>query len=191
MIEALLWTMAEPLLATQLGDPPKPQGNRSTRFAPHGAYRCAGDDAWIALAVTNEDEWHALCARIPAMAMAGLAEWGPRQRHERRAGIDGVLTGWASHLTAVEAAAILGEGGVPHAVLANSSDLAASAHLRARGFWDPHESGALPGLPWRSTLGRATGPAPALGADTDGVLADVLGLSPSEIAALRRTGALG
>ena len=28
MIEAMLWTMAEPLLATQLGTPPKPMGNR-------------------------------------------------------------------------------------------------------------------------------------------------------------------
>jgi benzylsuccinate CoA-transferase BbsF subunit len=191
MIEALLWTMAEPLIATQLGDKPQPQGNRSTRFIPHGAYRCAGGDTWIALAVTSEDEWHALCAAVPAMAMAGLAEWGPRQRSERRAGIDGVLTGWASRLAAAEAAAILRDAGVPHAPLANSSDLAASEHLRARGFWDSHGGGALPGLPWRSTLGRATGPAPGLGADTDAALAGVLSLSRSEIAALRQTGALG
>ena len=33
MIEAMLWTMAEPLLATQLGTPPKPMGNASTRHA--------------------------------------------------------------------------------------------------------------------------------------------------------------
>ncbi|HEY1795577.1 MAG TPA: CoA transferase [Stellaceae bacterium] len=189
MIEALLYTMAEPLLATQLGKAPKPQGNRSARFVPHGAYRCAGDDSWIALAVTTEDEWHALCGAIPAMAH--LAEWGPRQRNERRGGIDGVLSGWASHLSAGEAAATLRAAGVPHAVLADSSALAASEHLRARGFWDAHDGGALPGLPWRSTLGRATGPAPGLGADTDAVLAEVLGLSPQEIAALRQTGALG
>ncbi len=81
---------------------------------------------------------------------------------------------------------------MPNAVLANSSDLAASEHLRARLFWDAHEGGgALPGLPWQSTLGRATGPAPGLGADTDAVLAKVLGLAPAEIATLRKTGALG
>jgi crotonobetainyl-CoA:carnitine CoA-transferase CaiB-like acyl-CoA transferase len=189
MIEALLWTMAEPLIATRLGEPPKPQGNRSARFVPHSAYRCAGDDAWIALAVTNEDEWNGLCAAIPAMAH--LAEWGPRQRGERRGGIDGVLTGWASRRSTAEASAILREAGIPHAVLANSADLAADKHLHARGFWDAHDGGALPGLPWRSTIGRATGPAPGLGADTDAVLAGTLGLSPAEIAALRHTGALG
>src|SRR5204863_540756 len=46
MIEAMLWTMAEPLLATQLDAPPQPQGNSSDRFVPHGVYRCAGEDDW-------------------------------------------------------------------------------------------------------------------------------------------------
>ena len=44
MIEAMLWTMAEPLIATQLGDKPRPQGNDSDLYCPHGAWRCAGDD---------------------------------------------------------------------------------------------------------------------------------------------------
>src|SRR5712691_11469730 len=43
MMEAMLWTMAEPLLAAQLGPPPQPLGNRSDRHVPHGAYRCAGE----------------------------------------------------------------------------------------------------------------------------------------------------
>src|SRR5438270_2256384 len=47
MIEAMLWTMAEPLLATQLDAPPQPQGNSSERYAPPGGYRCAGEDDWI------------------------------------------------------------------------------------------------------------------------------------------------
>ncbi|HEX5321955.1 MAG TPA: CoA transferase [Stellaceae bacterium] len=189
MIEALLWTLAEPLLAAQLGEPPQPQGNRSARHAPHGAYRCAGDDDWVALAVTGETQWRALCGAIPAMAH--LAEWGLRQRNERRAGIDGVLAGWASRRTAAEAAEALQAAGIPCAELANSSDLAASEHLHARGFWDPFAGGALPGLPFRTSLGRVAGPAPALGADTDAVLSEVLSLSPARIAALRQSGALG
>jgi crotonobetainyl-CoA:carnitine CoA-transferase CaiB-like acyl-CoA transferase len=36
-----------------------------------------------------------------------------------------------------------------------------------------------------------SGPAPALGADTDAVLRDVLGMSVDEIAQLRTGGALG
>ena len=189
MIEALLWTMAEPLLAAQLGDPPRPQGNRSDRYVPHGVYRCAGEEEWVSLAVTGETEWQSLCAAIPALSH--LAEWGPRVRAERRGGIDGVLTGWASRRHAAEAEAELRQAGVPAAALASALDLARSAHWRDRGFWDAHGAGVIPGLPWRASFGRATGPAPALGANTDAVLRDLLGRSPDEIAELRQAGVLG
>ena len=43
----------------------------------------------------------------------------------------------------------------------------------------------------RASFGRRSGPAPDLGADTDAVLAEGLGMSAAEIAQLRATGALG
>jgi len=42
-----------------------------------------------------------------------------------------------------------------------------------------------------ASFGRRTGPAPALGADTDRVLTEVLGLPADRIAALRAGGAFG
>jgi crotonobetainyl-CoA:carnitine CoA-transferase CaiB-like acyl-CoA transferase len=83
------------------------------------------------------------------------------------------------------------ESGVPAAALARAGDLVKSPHLNARGFWDRHGSGVLPALPWQASFGRRRGPAPALGADTDRVLSEVLELSPERIAALRAGGALG
>jgi crotonobetainyl-CoA:carnitine CoA-transferase CaiB-like acyl-CoA transferase len=189
MIEAMLWTMAEPLLATQLGDPPRPRGNDSDAHVPHGAWRCAGDDAWISLAVTDEAEWRRLCEAIPALEP--LSGWDLRQRQGRAAGINGILAGWASRRSAEEAEAELRRAGVPAASLKNSVDLVRDTHLNARGFWDRHEKGVLPGLPWRASFDHATGPAPGLGADTDAVLRDVLGLADDRIAALRAQGALG
>jgi crotonobetainyl-CoA:carnitine CoA-transferase CaiB-like acyl-CoA transferase len=189
MIEAMLWTMAEPLLATQLGDPPRPCGNDSDTHVPHGAWRCAGDDAWISLAVTDEAEWRRLCEAIPALEP--LSGWDLRQRQGRAAGINGILAGWASRRGADEAEAELRRAGVAAAALKNSVDLVRDAHLNARGFWEQHEKGVLPGLPWRASFGRATGPAPGLGADTQAVLRDVLGLADDGIAALRAQGALG
>jgi crotonobetainyl-CoA:carnitine CoA-transferase CaiB-like acyl-CoA transferase len=124
MIEAMLWTMAAPLLAEQ----------------------GAGGDA---------------------------AEWGTVVRCD---GADD----WRA----------AGPGGISEA-LARSADLVESAHLRARGFWDAYGDGVLPGLPWRSSFGRASGKAPSLGADTDAVLRDVLGMNGEAIARLREGGALG
>ncbi len=189
MIEAMLWTMAKPLLANQLDAPPQPQGNNSDRFVPHGAYRCAGDDDWISLAVTSDEEWRRLCAIVPALApMAGL---GLHQRMEQRAAIDHALAAWLHPQRAAPAAAQLLQAGIPAAALASSLDFVSSNHLKELGFWDAHGAGVVPGLPWRASFGRTTGPAPELGADTEAVLRQVLALSPDQITELRRSGGLG
>ena len=189
MIEAMLWTMAKPLLATQLGSPPRPKGNDSDRYFPHGAWRCEGEDAWLSVAVTSDDAWSALCAAVPGMApLAGL---GLAARRERRQEIESRLADWARREDAEITAAMLRRFGIAAAALMSSVDLVHDLHLRERGFWDAHEKGVLPGLPWRSNIGRATGPAPGLGADTDAVLHEILGLPPEKIAALRHLGALG
>jgi crotonobetainyl-CoA:carnitine CoA-transferase CaiB-like acyl-CoA transferase len=189
MIEAMLWTMAEPLLATQLGAPPQPQGNRSDRYVPHGVYRCAGEDDWISIAVTSDDEWRQLCAVV--RSLSEMAEFGFAQRVERRAAIDDALSAWLRPRAAKAWAVELLNAGVPAAALATSRDLVDSDHLRQRGFWEAHGTGVLPGLPWRASFGRTSGAAPELGADTDAVLREILDLVPEQTASLRRSGTLG
>jgi benzylsuccinate CoA-transferase BbsF subunit len=189
MLEAMLWTMAEPLLAEQLGTPAQPVGNLSDRCAPHGAYRCAGEDQWISLAVTEDEEWQRLCALVPALSP--LARFGFAQRMERRQAIDDALSVWARPQDAAAAAGELRHAGIPAAASANSVDLVHSRHLQERGFWDPHRTGVLPGLPWHASFGKVSGLAPGLGADTETVLRDLLGISPERLAALRQSGALG
>jgi crotonobetainyl-CoA:carnitine CoA-transferase CaiB-like acyl-CoA transferase len=166
MIEALLWTMADPLLTAQLSGPPIPLGNDAPDCAPHGVWRCAGPDDWIAVAVPDQAAWHALCATVPA-----LADW-----FRDRNGSQG--------------AEALTQAGVPAAAAATSLNLVADDHLRVREFWEASEFGLMPGLPWHASFGKASGPAPALGADTDAVLTDVLGMAPIEISNLRQSGAI-
>ena len=189
MIEAMLWTMAEPLLETQLNGPPQPVGNRSDDHAPHGVWRCAGDDDWIAVVARTDAEWRSLCAVVPALAsMAGLDLAG---RRAAAAAIESALAAWCADRPARATAATLLAAGVPAAALARSGDLVASEHLRARAFWDTHGSGVLPGLPWRASFGRTLGPAPGLGADTDAVLTGILGLTPDRVAELRSAAVFG
>jgi crotonobetainyl-CoA:carnitine CoA-transferase CaiB-like acyl-CoA transferase len=189
MIEAMLWTMAEPLLQTQIGAAPQPRGNDSDCLAPHGVWHCAGEDEWLAVAVSDDHEWRQLCGVVPALAP--LAEYGLARRLAERGPIDAALSAWACARSAKAAAAALRQADVPAAALASSADLVACDHLRRRGFWDAYRDGVIPGLPWRASFGRVFGPAPALGADTDAVLSGVLGCSAADIAALRRAGALG
>lgn len=189
MVEAMLWTMADPLLATQLGAAPTPLGNGSDRHAPHGAWRCAGTDDWVAVAVRDDADWRCLCAVVPALSH--MADLGFDARVAAGSAIDAALADWLRPQIGRDAAATLSEAGVPAAALATSVDLVASGHLNQRGFWEAFGPGVLPNLPWRSSLGRVNGPAPGLGADTDAVLTEVLGLSAGEIAVLRGAGALG
>ncbi len=192
MLEAMLWTMAEPLLATQLDTPPQPRGNASTRDvpqAPHGVWRCAGDDDWISIVARSDAEWRTLCTLVPGLSSMAALDLDQRI-HAQRA-IDAALATWAAPQPAATAAATLLHAGIPAAALARSADLVKSAHLASREFWDKHGAGVLPGLPWRASFGRATGPAPGLGADTDQVLSSVLGLSPERILELGASGALG
>ena len=35
-------------------------GNRHVSHAPHGVYACAGDDQWVAVAVTSDEQWRRL-----------------------------------------------------------------------------------------------------------------------------------
>ncbi len=189
MIEALLWTMADPLLAAQLGDPPRPAGNDAADHAPHGVWRAAGADDWVAVAVPDDTAWQALCAVIPALSAYADAAFNDRARLRAEIGL--AIGAWLRDQDGRAAAKALVQAGVPAATAATSLDLVADLHLRTRGFWDEAGGGVMPGLPWRTSFGRATGPAPDLGADTDAVLADVLGLSAGQIGDLRQSGALG
>jgi crotonobetainyl-CoA:carnitine CoA-transferase CaiB-like acyl-CoA transferase len=189
MIEAMLWTMAEPLLETQLAAPPQPRGNASDHHAPHGVYRCAGKDDWVSVAVTTDQQCQDLCVVVPALAP--MAAYRLDERQQCRAVIDEALAAWLRARPAAMAEAELLRAGIPAAALASARDLVHSRHLAERGFWEPYRSGVLPGLPWRTSFDRAIAPAPGLGADTAAVLRDVLDLAEDEIRALRQSGALG
>ena len=71
MAEALSASLPEALLDYQMnGNEPVPLGNRDRNSAPHGVYRCAGDDRWIAVEVHTPEQWQGLCG---AMGRADLA----------------------------------------------------------------------------------------------------------------------
>ncbi len=177
MIEAMLWTMADPVLRTQIDGPPEPVGMGSDWYAPHGVYPCAGDDQWIAVAVTSDAAWEGMCRVVPGLSDRGAA--------------DAAIAAWSRDLPAAAAAERLQAVGVAAEPVAGSADLLRSAHLAERGFWEAHGKGVLPNLPWQASFGRANGPAPALGEHTTTVLAELLGLSADRIAALRAAGAFG
>ena len=62
-VECAVYSLGETIVEQSVtGEPPGRLGNRSRETAPHGAFRCAGDDRWIAIAIWNDDDWATLAS---------------------------------------------------------------------------------------------------------------------------------
>ena len=196
MSESLLWAMPGTLIEAQRdGTLPRRLGNRSRDFYPHDVYPTAGKDQWVAIAITEDAHWQALCGAIDGLA--GEASLDLDGRRARRADLDAAIAAWTRDQDAREAAAALQAAGVPAAASMDATMLFEDEHLWARGFYetvlgDDGEARAMVGLPWRWDGGTRTLPhAPSLGANSIEVLRDLARLSDAEIEALRGAGAFG
>ncbi len=104
-VECMLPMVAPALIAqSALGETPRRLGNRHPVQAPHGAFRCAGDDMWIVVAVTGDAEWRRLCGVIGRKDLAGL---DAASRRARADDIEVAIGQWARARTADQAMADL------------------------------------------------------------------------------------
>ncbi len=175
-------------------------GNRGPCAAPQGVYRCAGEDAHVALAVLTDEHWQALrvlmsdpeWARDPALAsVAG--------RHAAHDSLDEHLASWFSTQKRDDVTQRLLDAGVPANALVNGHRLMPNPQLEARGFFQIMQHPVTgetryPGLPMSfSGLPRAlhTSPPPTLGQHNDEVLKQELGLSDEELRDLRERKVIG
>ena len=178
------------LVEHQLGGDIRALGNRHPRMAPHGVYRCAGDDAWVALACRDEADWRALCRLLPDLpASADLAA-----RIAGHDAIDVALAAWTGRRAKRQVAEELQAAGVPAGPVNITPDMTADPQVRARGFFVPLEPGPtpMPGNPVKMAgIDSADWtPCPRLGADNRAVLADWLGYDAARIDALEAAGVL-
>ncbi|WP_454712078.1 CoA transferase [Cupriavidus nantongensis] len=198
-VEAML-PMAAPFMLEQSarGTVSPRQGNRHPLHTPHGCFRCAGDDGWIVLTVTDAD-WPALCRALDRADLAAdprLAHASGRRAEEDR--IEQAIKSWCADRDAETAMELLQSAGVAAGVVRPMSQVLQDIHLRARGFWREVERAHI-GRYTASTAWFRTGPqplpirhvAPTLGEHTEAVLSGVLGLSAEQIASLERQGITG
>jgi len=185
--------------------PDTPFGNRSPApaMAPHGAYRCAGDDAWIAIACRDDADWRRLRAVMndPDWARdVRFTDVAGRRAHEDE--LDRALEAWTATHERYALADRLAAAGVPAAPVQNARDrVEHDPQLRARGYFVPlvqSETGEWPQErpPFRLSAsdvhpgGRIRRGPPSIGEDTRDVLMRVLGIPEAEITALAEEGVL-
>ncbi len=193
MAEALSASIPEALLDYQMnGEIRAPQGNRDDWDAPHGVYPCAGEDRWIAIAVTSDAAWQALCGVIERPDLAadrGLSNAEGRRRHGEE--LDAAIALWSRHQGDEAAMHRLQAAGVPAGPSLDIARVYQSPQLREGGYLRPlrtrdGEIRDLPGLPWRfgDLDDHDITAAPVLGQDNAYVYQALLRLSEAEVARL-------
>jgi crotonobetainyl-CoA:carnitine CoA-transferase CaiB-like acyl-CoA transferase len=172
----------------------QPIGNESPHMAPHGCYRCSGEDRYCVIAVENDAQWGALCDAMgqPALARdARFATFVLRRRH--RDALDAAIAAWTAAQDVFSVMERLQAAGVSAGVVQSGADLAADEHLRARGFLETVSHPILgkitmAGLPIHFGAG---GPEPyrsppPLGSDNEYVITELLGHSRAELEHFQR-----
>ena len=168
------------------------RGNRHPFMAPHGCYRCSGQDNYVSIAVSSDEEWESF-----GQAIGDLA-WCKDDRFSDSTGrlanqdeLDKLIEEWTIGHGDYEVMHLLQKAGVAAAPVLSPPALLEEPHLKQRGFWewiDRVQVGLRPYvgiLPKMSkTPGTVRLPAPTLGQHNDYVLGELLGLTKEEIAML-------
>jgi benzylsuccinate CoA-transferase BbsF subunit len=183
------------------------EGNRVPQGAPHGCYRCKGEDRdctnltplgaaparkndrWCVITVFKDEQWQDFCDVI------GNPEWtkDPKfssllARKENEDELDRLVEAWTSQRSPEEVLHLMQQAGVPAGVVQDGEDvLIHDPHLRAREYYvylDHSETGhsAYDGIAYKlsATPGKLSRPAPRIGEHTEYVCKEILGINDEE-----------
>ena len=165
------------------------QGNRDDCMAPHNCYRCKGEDKWISIAVSSDDEWETLRRAMGYPLWAEderFADQRGRWQHQQE--LDSMIESWTSVYTHYELMDMLQRAGVAAVPSFNNEELFGDPHCRERGCFVPvdhPDEGELyiVSPPWKfsDTPAEAKSAAPLLGQHNKYVFGELLGISDEQI----------
>jgi crotonobetainyl-CoA:carnitine CoA-transferase CaiB-like acyl-CoA transferase len=171
------------------GREPQPQGNFSSCAAPHGCYRCKGDDRWCVISVETEKEWARFCDVTGHRDWATnpwFADHAARVDHHKE--LDAAIESWTTRHTPHQVMLILQREGIAAGAVQTAEDLYRDPHLRERGFT---REVYLPQVGWLTRVGpsvrlaetRVSGEefAHTAGEDNEAVFGELLGMSVARI----------
>jgi crotonobetainyl-CoA:carnitine CoA-transferase CaiB-like acyl-CoA transferase len=192
-VEAAAYTLAPWLLDYAVnGHIGGGNANRSGSAAPHGAFPCAGDDAWVAIAIGSDAEWSTL-AELTGITDPTYATLAGRRGREDE--LEARLGAWTRERTPLEVAELLQARGLEAVPVQSFPEVFDDPQLAARGHVERHTHPVLGVWDYERNGFRLSdapsgyrGATPTLGQHSDEILADLLHCSAAEIEALRASG---
>jgi len=177
---------------------PEPQGNRSLTAAPHGCYRCQGDERWCVVSVTSDEEWRRFCQVMGNEKLADDDRFASRLERCQNAGeLDAIVAEWMAAQTAEDVAHKLQAAKVAAGVVQNGADLVKDPQLRHRDYFQKYDDSPIGpfevprgGLVFKDMPEGDIPLTPPLGAHTDQVMRDVLGYDNETIQKWKEDGIL-
>ena len=175
------------------------RGNREPSMAPHGSYRCRGEDKWVTIAISSDEQWEAFgCALKNPGWIKEERFSGSMSRQANQDELDKLIEEWTIKLEPYDVMHILQKVGIPAGPVVHRSDLYNDAHLKERGFfWQitHREAGThlYPGTCFRfsKTPVEVRLPPNCLGEHNEYILKELLGMSDKEIAQLEEKRVIG
>jgi crotonobetainyl-CoA:carnitine CoA-transferase CaiB-like acyl-CoA transferase len=170
-------------------------GNRHSVHVPHGCFRCAGSDEWLAIAVTGDLAWSRFA---DLLGHQELTELSASDRRARETELETIIAAWACQQDADAAMEALQGRGIAAGVARRPFNLLTDPHLIARGFWRQVERPFI-GTHYQTSAPFREGidpyplrrPAPTLGQDNEAILRGRLGLDQRELNRLTDLGVIG
>jgi len=135
-------------------EPPQRMGNRVPWAAPHGLFRCSGDDAWISIACMDDEQWRALAGLLGADPVDDrFVTLDGRREHEDE--LERLVNAFTSTRERWELAEQLQAIGIAAYPSLTCDEIEVNPQLVERDFWerfDHPEVGprAHSGVPWRT-----------------------------------------
>lgn len=182
------------------GKPTERYGNRMPYrdWVPHGAFRCAGEDNWIAISIQSDTQWRSLIQEMGSPLWAHGNRFDTvDSRKQQENELEAKLTEFTITQERYALMDRLQAQGIPAGVVQKAADrFDRDPQLKAREYYvDLLQSaiGTWPteGFPAKlsaspADVGGLTGRAsPKLGEDNDYIYREVFGLTANELVALR------
>jgi benzylsuccinate CoA-transferase BbsF subunit len=171
-------------------------GNRLAYAAPHGVYRCQGDDRWCAIAVLTDSEWATFCNVIENPALAKDPRFATllnRKKNEDE--LDKIVEEWTIKHSPEEVMGLMQSAGVAAGMVANGKDQAEDPQLEHYHFFNQMEHPETGNLSFYhgplfrlSKLPYELGRPPLLGEHNDYVYTKILGIPDEEFVQLMEEG---
>lgn len=174
-------------------------GNSEPCAAPHGVYRCKGDDEWCAIAVFTEAQWSGFGKAL------GYPSWSREdrftttlRRKKNESELNKLVEAFTMEHTADDVMKLLVQEGVPAGIVQSAERIYNDPQLKERHqFWkmDHKVLGQFSHMGEAFILSKTPSepsmPAPCLGEHTEHICREILKMSDEEFIDLYHRGAFG